>query len=115
MRGRIVFAGLAFVLAVGLALPAQAAKKKKYKEVEVADGGTISGKVGFEGALPDDATEEILITKNPDVCGTGEREVIWIDVEDGALRGSFVFIDKIKEGKKWAAPEGGSYLINQKA
>jgi hypothetical protein len=113
MRGRIIFSGFALVLALGLALPAQAAKKK-YKEVEVADGGSIAGKVSFEGALPDDATEEILITKNPDVCGTGEREVIWIDVKDGALRGSFVFIDKIKEGKKWAAPEGGTYLINQK-
>ena len=86
----------------------------KYKEVDVANGGSIKGAVTFEGALPDDAIERILITKNPDVCGTGEREVVWIDVKDGALRGSFVFIDKIKEGKTWAAPEGGSYLIDQK-
>jgi hypothetical protein len=104
---------MALAVAVAMASPAMAAKKK-YKEVEVADGGTISGKVSFEGALPDDAKEGILITKNPDVCGTGDREVVWIDVKDGALRGAFVFIDKIKEGKKWAAPEGGSYLIDQK-
>ena len=87
---------------------------KKYTEIEVANGGGVGGKVTFEGALPDDAIEQILITKNPDVCGTGEREVIWVDVEDGALRGAFVFIDKIKEGKAWAVPEGGSYLIAQK-
>ena len=87
---------------------------KKYAEVDVANGGSVSGKVTFEGALPDDAIENILITKNPDVCGTGEREVVWVDVKDGALRGAFVFIAKIKEGKAWAAPPGGDYLIAQK-
>ena len=106
-------------LAVGAALIAVSpgigeAAKKKYKEVAVADGGTIKGKVTFEGPLPDDAIERILITKNPEVCGTGEREVVWVDVKDGALRGVFVFIHKIEEGKKWAKPEGGAYLIAQK-
>ncbi len=106
-------------LAVGAALIAVSpgigeAAKKKYKEVAVADGGTIKGKVTFEGPLPDDAIERILITQNPEVCGTGEREVVWVDVKDGALRGVFVFIHKIEEGKKWAKPEGGTYLIAQK-
>jgi hypothetical protein len=100
--------------AVLVAYPTPGESAKKYKEVEVADGGSISGKVTFEGALPDDAIENILITKNPDVCGTGEREVIWVDVKDGALRGAFVFIDKIKEGKAWPEPKGGAYLIDQK-
>ncbi|MFQ5757041.1 MAG: carboxypeptidase-like regulatory domain-containing protein, partial [Acidiferrobacterales bacterium] len=62
----------------------------------------------------DYAVEKILITKNPEVCGEGYREVVWVDVEDGALRGAFVFIDEIGEGKKWAEPEGGKYLIDQK-
>jgi hypothetical protein len=100
--------------AVLVAYPTPGESAKKYTEVEVADGGSISGKVTFEGALPDDAIENILITKNPDVCGTGEREVVWVDVKDGALRGAFVFIDKIKEGKAWPEPAGGAYLIDQK-
>jgi len=100
--------------AVLVAYPTASESAKKYKEVEVADGGSISGKVTFEGALPDDAIENILMTKNPDVCGTGEREVVWVDVKDGALRGAFVFIDKIKEGKAWSVPKGGDYLIVQK-
>lgn len=103
---------LGAALTVAYSTPGHSAKK--YKEVEVANGGGVAGKVTFEGALPDDAIERILITKNPDVCGTGEREVVWVDVEDGALRGAFVFIAKIKEGKAWAAPEGGDYLIVQK-
>ena len=104
--------GLVAALAITLSSPGEAARK--YKQVDVEGGGTITGKVTFTGALPDDATENILITKNPDICGTGEREVIWIDVKDGALRGAFVFLDRIKKGKKWTKPKGGNYLINQK-
>jgi len=100
--------------ALTVAIPISGHSAAKYKEVDVANGGSIKGALTFDGALPDDAVERILITKNPDVCGTGEREVIWIDVKDGALRGAFVFIDKIKEGKAWAAPEAGGFLIDQK-
>ena len=92
----------------------QAAEARGYKAVDGAFGGVVSGRVSFEGALPVDAIEQIAITKNPDVCGTGNREVVWIDVEAGALRGVFVFIDKIGEGKPWPEPEAGAYIIFQK-
>ena len=114
MKPNIFLPSLGLVAALMLMLPNSADAARKYKAVAVADGGSVSGKVSFEGALPDDATEQILITKNPEVCGTGEREVVWVDVKDGALRGAFVFIDRIKAGKKWAKPKGGNYLINQK-
>ncbi len=116
MKSRLPVAGLilgAFV-SMAVAAPADAAKRGKYTEVDVADGGTVKGKVSFEGAVPADAVEGILITKNADVCGEGEREVVWVDVKDGALRGVFVFIAKIKEGKKWEKPELGDYLVTQK-
>jgi hypothetical protein len=101
---------LALGVTLVLGLPGAAnAAKAKYKEVAVENGGSVTGKVAFEGALPDTAVENILITKNPEVCGDGEREVVWIDVQDGALRGTFVFLEKIKEGKAWAvSPMGAS-------
>ena len=78
------------VAMLALAAPADAAKRGKYKEMAVADGGMVKGKVSFEGALPDDAIEKILITKNMDVCGNGEREVTWVDTDvdeaDGTIR-----------------------------
>ncbi len=116
MKSSKTLIGLTIGVAATMALvmPADAAKRGKYKEVTVADGGTVTGKVSFEGALPADAVEQILITKNPEVCGKGERSVTWVDVKDGALRGAFVFISKIKAGKKWAKPEMGEYLVNQK-
>jgi hypothetical protein len=102
------------LLMAGLTAPGYAAA---YKEADITDGGSVTGKLMFEGELPIDAIEKISITKNPDVCdeqGTGVREIIWVDVKDGALRGAFVFIDKIAEGKKWGPPEGDQYVILQK-
>ncbi|MBI3916474.1 MAG: carboxypeptidase regulatory-like domain-containing protein [Betaproteobacteria bacterium] len=108
---RLARAVAAFVLASALPL-AQAA----YIEKAVANGGSVRGKVTFQGALPPDAVEKITISKNPEVCDvdkTGAREVVWVDVKDSALRGAFVFIDKIKAGKKWPAPKGGKFVVNQ--
>ncbi len=104
----------AFLLLLSLTTPAHAAA---YVGGAVTDGGSISGKLTFDGALPEDAVERITISKNPDVCdedGTGYREVVWVDVKDGALRGAFVYIEKIAKGKEWAEPEGDGYVILQK-
>ncbi len=116
MKFRIPVAELAIGALISMALmaPVEAAKPGKYTEVEVTDGATITGRISFEGALPADAIENIKITKNNDVCGEGEREVVWVDVKDGALRGAFVFIDKIEEGKTWSKPEFGEYMVVQK-
>ncbi len=111
---------LTAVAALLLALPI-VSHGATYKVVEVADGGSVKGKLSFEGALPADAIEKIGITKNPEVCdkdpnNPGYREVIWIDVDKGALRGAFVYLDKVKKGKKWAPPtdgKDGDFLVNQ--
>lgn len=82
-----------------------------YREVEVADGGSIRGKVTFTGALPEHSVEQIPLTDSPELCGEGSREVRWVNVEDGALRGVFVFIEGIVEGKKWPEPDESASLI----
>ncbi|MBI5683096.1 MAG: hypothetical protein HZC45_08035 [Deltaproteobacteria bacterium] len=105
---RILF--ITFVLSLFFTVNAFA----EYKEVSISNGGAVKGKVTFKGTLPADAVEKITITKNTDVCGTGEREVVWIDVKGNALRGAFVFIEGITEGKKWSSPKDGKYLIEQK-
>ena len=113
MKKALVFKALTVGVAMMVTAPfAAQAAKDEYKVITVANGATISGKVMFDGALPEDAKENILITKDQTVCGKGEREIAWVDVKDGALRGTFVFLDKIKEGKDWTPPSGG-YLINQ--
>ena len=60
-----------------------------YEESGVTGGpGTVKGKVTFTGPLPVDAVEKIAITKNPDVCGEGDREVVWVDVKDAERSGA---------------------------
>lgn len=110
---QIALTGALGALALSFVFPSANAA---YTEKAVANGGSISGKVTFQGALPADATDKITISKNPEVCDvdkTGTREVVWVDVKGGALRGAFVFIDKIESGKTWPAPKAGKYLVNQ--
>ena len=109
-----VLATVAVAAALAFAVPHVGMAAAKYKEGDVSNGGSVHGKLTFSGAIPEGAVEHILITKNPDVCGEGNREVVWIDVKDGALRGSFVFLDKVASGKKWPAPEGGKQKVDQK-
>ena len=108
------FAQALAVVPISVLILSAGAQSATYNEVAVSDAGSISGKVTFEGELPADAVEQIAITKNPEVCGEGYREIVWVDVNDGALRGSFVFIEKIAEGKPWPQPDGGHYMIMQK-
>lgn len=103
----------ALIAAAVITIAAPLTGHAAYKEVQVANGGAVSGKLTFKGNLPSDAVEKIIINKNPEVCGEGYREVVWIDVKGGALKGAFVFIDGIAEGKPWPAPEGGKYVITQ--
>ena len=83
-----------------------------YEEVSVKDGATVTGKVIFKGTAPEPM--KILISKNPEVCGTGYREIEWVSVADGgALTGVVIFLDGIQKGKAFSKPDSGS-LLNQK-
>ncbi len=95
-------------LALAMSLPtAQAAP---YKTIEVTDGGSVSGKVTFSGDDP--APKIFAITKDNDVCGSGNREVDFVRVTDGALNDVVVYLDKVKEGKAFdPATETGA--VNQ--
>ena len=79
-------------------MPVSAASK--YKVVTVSNGGSVSGKVTLQGAQP--APEKILITKNKEVCGTGNREVQWVPLgKNQGLLETVVYLKKIKKGKGW--------------
>lgn len=114
MKRAVFIPAICVVFVFGFVINYTGQSHAAYKEMAVANGGTIKGKVTFKGTLPADAVEKVVINKNPEVCGEGYREVVWVDVKDGALRGAFVFIDDIKEGKAWPKPEGGMYMIEQK-
>jgi len=73
----------------------------KYKEVDVANGGSITGKVSIGGAKP--KTLEFTISKDPDICGSGSRQVEMIRANGDALQDAVVFLHKVKQGKAFPA------------
>jgi hypothetical protein len=87
--------------------------RSDYRSGTVNGGGAITGKTIFRKPLPVNAVERFPVSGKWPGCGTGIREVVHVDVKNGALRGCFVLLEDIHEGKPWpktAAP----VLLDQK-
>ena len=97
MRGIAVSASLLMTAAglLGSTPTAQA-----YDAVSVADGGSIKGKVVFNGTLP--PKRKIVPTKDREVCGSGVREVDQILVGgDKSVQDAIVYLKAVEKGKAW--------------
>jgi hypothetical protein len=71
-----------------------------YDAVSVADGGSIKGKVVFNGTLP--PKRKIVPTKDREVCGSGVREVDQILVGgDKSVQDAIVYLKAVEKGKAW--------------
>ncbi len=75
------------------------AQAAKYKEIDVSDGGTISGKVLAGSAAA--KTKTFTISKDPQICGEGTREVPLVEINNGVVKNSVVYLYKVKKGKKF--------------
>ena len=95
----------------GLCTLPVAGQAAKYKEIDVSNGGTISGSVKFSGK--DKPPKVYKISKDNDVCGTGERKIDFVRVSGGMLMDSVVYLEKVKEGKGFPA-ELSSATLDQK-
>ena len=93
-----------FVMAVAVSVVG-APVVSAYEEAPVADGGSITGKVMFKGAVP--APKSFVFSKFPngDFCakadsdGKGNRIVQQVNVKGGALADVVVYIEGIEKGK----------------
>ncbi len=83
----------------------------KYKVVDVADGGSISGKVMFDGSDPAPVT--FKISKDNDVCGSGNREVDYVRVNNGGLADVVVYLDKVKQGKAFNDEDKDATILQE--
>ncbi len=88
---------LAALLGASVAL---AQSSVDYEVAAVDDGGTVAGRVAFEGTVP--APRAFTITRDSNACGEGERLVDVVEVSaDGGLMGVVVEIEGITFGKEW--------------
>ena len=69
-----------------------------YEEVEVSDGGTVQGKVVFNGAVK---KKTVLPTKDKRVCGNIRKEPLILVGDGGAVQDSVVYLKGIGSGKAW--------------
>jgi plastocyanin len=96
MRRMRVFSGLAVAATLCLAGPAAA-----YEAIAVADGGTLSGAVTYEGTPPPPA--KIEVTKDPEVCGK-DKTAPNLLVGTGNGIANVVVVVQATKGKKLDVP-----------
>ena len=82
-----------------------------YKEVEVANGGTIRGRVVVAGNMPE--LPEFEITANQDICaGAADNNRLEVG-PDGGIAWAVVRLVGIKEGKAFSRPGQDNLLVDQ--
>jgi plastocyanin len=89
------------------------AKSYAYEEIEVSNGGTITGTVKFAGDAP--ATKMLNINKDQEACGHEKKpsDVLIICKDTNAIKNVVVSIENIEKGKKFNHPSSNP-TIDQK-
>jgi plastocyanin len=70
-----------------------------YHEIEVKDGGSIAGRVTYNGAKP--AADPVIVQKDQDACGVWHPNPSNPGSGDG-IAGVVVYLDTITEGKPFS-------------
>jgi hypothetical protein len=86
---------LAAVLTAALA-------RAEYAEAPVTNGGTITGRVSYDGTPP--KPEKVTITQDPATCGTSRELDEWQISSTGGVKYAVVYLMDIKSGKKMDLP-----------
>lgn len=81
-----------------------------YEEFEVADGGTISGKVTYQGSVP---KRKVIPTKDKKICGGIRDEAKILVNEDKGVQDVVVYLKKVAKGKAWEEPEETPKIVNK--
>src|SRR5690349_5797731 len=104
MKGLIVVSSM--VMAVATIVPAQA-----YEAGAVAGGGSITGKVVFNGTP---GTRKVIPTKDIEVCGGPYEETLIQVGPDKSVQNAVVYLVDIAKGKAWPAQAKKPEINNNK-
>lgn len=92
------FGGLAGCIFM-LLIPAVA---HSYEIVSVSNGGTIQGKVTYQGQIP---IKKIIPTKDQEVCGAPRDEPQILVGPDKGVQDAIVYLKAVPKGKAWGKTE----------
>jgi hypothetical protein len=76
--------------------------RAEYTEAPVTNGGSISGRVTYDGTPP--KPEKVTITQDPGTCGTSRELDEWQVSASGGVKDTVVYLVDIKSGKKMDFP-----------
>lgn len=93
--------GIATVFAIAQ-LAASSAFAKPYEEATVSDGGSIEGKVTYNGKVPE---KTVLPTKDKEVCGGPRKEPRVVVGSGGEVKEVVVHLKEVAKGKSWPKQE----------
>jgi plastocyanin len=96
----------AIIAAGAISMPAQA-----YEEGQVTGGGSITGKVVFNGAP---GTRKVIPTKDVEVCGGAYEEALIQVGPDKGVQSAVVYLADIAKGKAWPAQAKPPEIDNAK-
>jgi len=86
---------------------------RAYEATPVRDGGTIQGKVVFQGATP--PKRKVIPTKDREVCGSAPRDVDQMLLNpDKSVQEVIVYLKKVDKGKAWEKPSKTPAIDNVK-
>ena len=97
-------------ISAGLVVACAASPVRAYQEAQVTGGGTIKGKVVYNGEIP---TRTVVPTKDQQVCG-GVREEPEVKVgADNGVGDAIVYLKEVEQGKAWPAAAQAPTLDNK--
>ena len=101
--GKVIARFVPVLVASAIAVPAQA-----YEQGVVAGGGTIEGRVVFNGTV---TIQKIIPTKDQEVCGDPRDEPVIRVGADKGVQSAVVYLVGIAKGKAWP-PKGKTPVLD---
>ncbi len=80
-----------------------------YEVVSVADGGTIRGKVTYQGTVP---TKKVIPTKDKATCGETRDDPLVVVGPDKGVAETVVFLKNVQKGKPLEKPAKKPEIVN---
>ncbi len=106
-----ILRSVTIMLACLFVFTATSVSAAKYKISDVKDGGSVSGRITYDGTAP--APEILKVDEDIEACGGDRPSDVLLVSAGGGIQNVVLSIEKISGGKDWNFPAGG-FTFDQK-